>query len=81
MKKVKVYVTLKESIIDPQGTATKDTVNKIGYTAVEDVRVGKLIELTIADHAQDVETIVKEMCEKVLVNTIMENYRFEIEEA
>lgn len=81
MKKVKVYVTLKESIIDPQGSATKDTVNKIGYTAIEDVRVGRLIELTIADQAQDVEAIVKEMCEKVLVNTIMENYRFEIEEA
>jgi len=81
MKKVKVYVTLKESILDPQGSAVQGSLQKIGYAEVADVRIGKYLELTIADTNRDVDTIVKEMCEKVLTNTVIEKYRYEIEEA
>ena len=81
MKKVKVYVTLKESILDPQGSAVQGSLQKIGYVEVADVRIGKYLELTIADTDRDVDTIVKEMCEKVLTNTVIEKYRYEVEEA
>ena len=81
MKKVKIYVTLKESILDPQGSAVQGSLQKIGYGEVTDVRIGKYLEVTIADTARDVDTIVKEMCEKVLTNTVIEKYRYEIEEA
>lgn len=81
MKKVKVYVTLKESILDPQGSAVQGSLSKIGYAEVADVRIGKYLELTIADTDRDIDTIVKEMCEKVLANTVIEKFRYEIEEA
>ena len=81
MKKVKIYVTLKESILDPQGSAVQGSLQKIGYGEVSDVRIGKYLEVEIADTNRDVDTIVKEMCEKVLTNTVIEKYRYEIEEA
>ncbi|MBM7665574.1 phosphoribosylformylglycinamidine synthase [Solibacillus kalamii] len=81
MKKVKIYVTLKESILDPQGSAVQGSLQKIGYGEVSDVRIGKYLEVTIQDTDRDIETIVKEMCEKVLTNTVIEKYRYEVEEA
>lgn len=81
MKKVKIYVTLKESILDPQGSAVSGSLHKIGYGEVEDVRIGKYLEVVIGDTERDIDTIVKEMCEKVLTNTVIEKYRYEIEEA
>ena len=81
MKKVKIYVTLKESILDPQGSAVQGSLQKIGYSEVSDVRIGKYLEVAISDTDRDVDTIVKEMCEKVLTNTVIEKYRYEIEEA
>ncbi|MFJ7737487.1 phosphoribosylformylglycinamidine synthase subunit PurS [Lysinibacillus sp. NPDC097287] len=81
MKKVKVYVTLRESILDPQGSAVKGSLTKMGYGEVEDLRIGKYLELTIADSARDMDTLVKEMCEKVLTNVVIEDYRYEVEEA
>ena len=81
MKKVKIYVTLKESILDPQGSAVQGSLQKMGYSEVTDVRIGKYLEVEIADTDRDVDTIVKEMCEKVLTNTVIEKYRYEIEEA
>lgn len=81
MKKVKIYVTLKESILDPQGSAVQGSLQKIGYGEVTNVRIGKYLEVEIADTDRDVEAIVKEMCEKVLTNTVIEKYRYEIEEA
>lgn len=81
MKKVKVYVTLKESILDPQGSAVQGTLVKKGYNEVEEVRIGKFIELQIGETTRDLDTVVKEMCEKLLVNTVIESYRYEVEEA
>ncbi|MEO4055585.1 phosphoribosylformylglycinamidine synthase subunit PurS [Solibacillus sp. CAU 1738] len=81
MKKVKIFVTLRESILDPQGSAVKSSLTKIGYSEVKDLRIGKYLELTIGDTDRDIDTLVKEMCEKVLTNVVIEDYRYEVEEA
>lgn len=80
MYKVKVFVTLRESVLDPQGNVTKETLNKMGYATLESCRIGKYIELTLDQSTKDIDEVVKEMCENVLVNMIMEDYRYEIEE-
>jgi phosphoribosylformylglycinamidine synthase subunit PurS len=81
MYKVKVYVTLRESVLDPQGTAVKKSLDTMGYHAVEDVRIGKYMELTLEKTDRDVEEVVKEMCERLLSNPVIEDYRYEIEES
>ncbi|RLQ84752.1 phosphoribosylformylglycinamidine synthase subunit PurS [Planomicrobium sp. Y74] len=81
MRKVKIYVTLRESVLDPQGSAVMGSLHKMGYGEVEDVRIGKYLELMISDDAGDVDALVNEMCQKLLTNTVIEDYRFEIEEA
>jgi len=53
----------------------------MGYAEVEDLRIGKYLELTIKDTERDIDTLVKEMCEKVLTNVVIEDYRYEVEEA
>jgi phosphoribosylformylglycinamidine synthase subunit PurS len=81
MKKVKVYVTLRESVLDPQGSAVMGSLHNMGYDEVQDVRIGKFLELQLNDAERDVDTAVKEMCEKLLTNTVIEDYRYEVEEA
>ncbi|CAM5213939.1 Phosphoribosylformylglycinamidine synthase subunit PurS OS=Ureibacillus acetophenoni OX=614649 GN=purS PE=3 SV=1 [Ureibacillus acetophenoni] len=80
MTKVKVYVTLRESVLDPQGAAVQGSLAKMGYSEVSDVRIGKHLELTIGETNRDLDVVVKEMCEKLLANTVIEDYRFEVEE-
>lgn len=80
MTKVNVYVTLRESVVDPQGITTKDALHNMGYEEVENVRIGKLIELTL-DGTENIDARVKEMCDKLLINKVIEDYRYEIEEA
>lgn len=80
MYKVKVYVTLRESVLDPQGKAVQQSLSSLGYQGVEDVRIGKYMELQFDDTVQDVEATVKEVCEKLLSNPVIEDYRYEIEE-
>ncbi|MBY0122244.1 phosphoribosylformylglycinamidine synthase subunit PurS [Bacillus sp. S/N-304-OC-R1] len=81
MYKVKVFVTLRESVLDPQGTAVKNSLHTMNYSEVSDVRIGKYMELGIGKSDRPVEEIVKEMCERLLANVVIEDYRFEIEEA
>ncbi|AMX84726.1 phosphoribosylformylglycinamidine synthase subunit PurS [Geobacillus subterraneus] len=81
MYKVKVYVTLRESVLDPQGTAVKGALHSLSYTEVKDVRIGKFMELVIDDSDRDIDELVREMCEKLLSNPVIEDYRYEIEEA
>ncbi|KOY81783.1 phosphoribosylformylglycinamidine synthase subunit PurS [Lysinibacillus sp. FSL H8-0500] len=81
MKKVKIYVTLRESILDPQGSAVQSSLAKIGYDEVADLRIGKYLELTLNDTERDIDSLIKEMCDKVLTNVVIEDYRYEIEEA
>ncbi|AEH49482.1 phosphoribosylformylglycinamidine synthase subunit PurS [Parageobacillus thermoglucosidasius] len=80
MYKVKVYVTLRESVLDPQGTAVKGALHSLSYTEVQDVRIGKFMELIVEKSERDINKLVREMCEKLLANTVIEDYRYEIEE-
>jgi phosphoribosylformylglycinamidine synthase PurS subunit len=80
MFKVKVFVTLRESVLDPQGTAVKGALHSLGFKAVQDVRIGKYMELAIDNTTEDIDVLVKEMCEKLLTNVVIEDYRYEVEE-
>ncbi|WP_163262621.1 phosphoribosylformylglycinamidine synthase subunit PurS [Bacillus paranthracis] len=80
MYKVKVYVTLRESVLDPQGTTVKGALHSLSFTEVQDVRIGKYMELTIDKSVTDLDSKVKEMCEKLLANVVMEDFRYEVEE-
>ncbi|MFS0577505.1 phosphoribosylformylglycinamidine synthase subunit PurS [Sporosarcina sp. 179-K 3D1 HS] len=80
MTKVNVYVTLRESVVDPQGIAAQEALHALGFDEVGKVRVGKLIELEVEGSSEEIEARVTEMCEKLLVNKVIENYRFEIGE-
>ncbi|MDD9149721.1 MULTISPECIES: phosphoribosylformylglycinamidine synthase subunit PurS [unclassified Sporolactobacillus] len=79
MKKVKVFITLKESVLDPQGQAVMQSLHNMDYRNVKDVRIGKYIELEIEDAADPAEQ-VDAICSRLLANTVIENYRYEIEE-
>ncbi|MCW5943755.1 MAG: phosphoribosylformylglycinamidine synthase subunit PurS [Fimbriimonadaceae bacterium] len=74
MPKVRVYVTLKPSLLDSAGRTVRDSLDKLGFHEVASVRVGKLIELEVEQFS---EGRVKEMCDKLLANPVIENYRFE----
>jgi len=73
--KVRVYVTLKKGVLDPQGKAIHHALEGLGFAGVNDVRAGKLIELDVDDGTSDAD--VEEMCRKLLANTVIENYRIE----
>ncbi|MFC5592092.1 phosphoribosylformylglycinamidine synthase subunit PurS [Sporosarcina soli] len=80
MTKVNVYVTLRESVVDPQGIATKEALQTLGFNEVENARIGKVIELELNGSASDIDARVKEMCDKLLINKVIEDYRYEIGE-
>jgi phosphoribosylformylglycinamidine synthase len=73
--KVRVFVSLKPGVLDPQGRAVHHALEGLGFSGVEDVRVGRLIELEVADGTSD--ATLTEMCEKLLANMVIENYRIE----
>jgi phosphoribosylformylglycinamidine synthase len=77
--KVRVYVTLKQGVLDPQGKAIHHALEGLGFAGVRDVRAGKLIELEVDAGTEDAE--IEEMCRKLLANTVIENYRIERAEA
>ena len=76
--KAKVYVTLKSGVLDPQGQAVARALGRLGFAEVKDARIGKYIEVQLADDVQDVDAHLKSMCEKLLANTVIEEYRYEI---
>jgi phosphoribosylformylglycinamidine synthase PurS subunit len=80
-KKVRVYVTLKRGVLDPAGSAVGRALRSMGYGEVEDVRLGKYIEVTLRDGetTAQVKQRVEEMCRKLLANTVIEDFRFEQE--
>ncbi|SFA78776.1 phosphoribosylformylglycinamidine synthase [Cohnella sp. OV330] len=78
--KATVYVTIKENVLDPQGNAVQGSLQTLGFDEVAKVRIGKYMELTIDTTDRAVaEERVKAMCEKLLANTVIEDYRFELE--
>ncbi len=78
MADVKVYVTLKPSLLDAQGRVVQNALHALGYDEVKDVRIGKLIEMEVAGHGPALEQKVKEMCDRLLANPVIESYRFEV---
>ncbi|MGY4105579.1 phosphoribosylformylglycinamidine synthase subunit PurS [Ignavigranum ruoffiae] len=77
---VKVYVSYKESILDPQGEAIKKAIHGMGYNMVEEVRMGKYFELRIVENDRaGLEEKIDDICDKLLANVTMESYRYEIE--
>lgn len=81
MQKARIYVTLKEGVLDPQGEAVKRSLKVLGYEGVEDVRIGKFIEVLLdgAD-ALAQRRQLEEMSDKLLANPVIENYRVEMVE-
>lgn len=75
--KARVTVMLKAGVLDPQGEAVRHALGALGFSGVEGVRQGKVIELDLADGTT--EATVTEMCEKLLANTVIESYRIEID--
>ena len=73
--KTRVYVTLKGGVLDPQGKAIHNALGSLGFTGVNDVRAGKLIELDHDDNVSDAD--LEAMCKKLLANTVIENFRIE----
>ncbi len=77
----KVYVTLKPTVNDPQGLTIKGGLQTLGFNSVKSVRVGKYMEIQVdEDSVPKAEAQVKGMCQKLLANPIIEDYRFDIEE-
>jgi len=76
--KARVVVTLKKSVLDPQGLAVGRALGSLGFNEVKEVRLGKIIELDLdAKDAAEAKKRVQDMCEKLLANTVIEEYRVE----
>jgi len=77
--KAKIHVTLKQGILDPQGKAIEHALDSLGFNNAANVRVGKYMELDLQETDKTkAEVEVKSMCEKLLANTIIEEYRYEL---
>jgi phosphoribosylformylglycinamidine synthase PurS subunit len=79
MPRVKVYVTLKPSLLDAQGRVVQNALQSLGYHNVEQVRIGKYIEIQMEGNEANMDRQVKEMCERLLANPVIEDYRYEVE--
>ena len=79
--RARVFVTLKPSVFDPQGTTVSDALHTLGYASVKDVRQGKYFELDIdARTADEARKVAAEAADKLLANPVIESYRIEVEE-
>lgn len=78
--KARVHVTLKNGVLDPQGKAIQHTLDALGFDGVDSVRQGKYIELELDEtDAAKAEANLRDMCEKLLANTVIENYQIDLE--
>jgi len=76
--KARIYVTLKRGVLDPQGKAVCTGLHQLGYREVTDVRIGKYMEVSLGGlPRQEAEKRLRAMCEKLLANPVIEDYRFE----
>ena len=80
MTDVRIYVTYKESVFDPQGDTIIQAIHALGHDEVKDVKVGKFFDVTLDPSKKDIETAVKEVAEELLVNFNLETYHYEIME-
>jgi phosphoribosylformylglycinamidine synthase len=78
--KARVFVTLKNGVLDPQGKAIGHALNGLGFSTVGEVRQGKVIDLELSEHDEaKARASLKEMCEKLLANTVIEKYEIELQ--
>ena len=77
MPKALVYVTFKAGVLDPQGEAVRGALSSLGFKGVNDVRVGKFIEIELED-AEDIHADLERMCQDLLANPVIEDYRIEM---
>lgn len=77
--KIRVFVTLKSGVLDPQGKAIHHALEGLGFAGINSVRAGKLIELDVAEGVGEEQ--IEAMCRKLLANTVIENFRIERDEA
>ena len=79
--KAKIYITLKNGIHDPQGRAIQQSLHTLGFETVQDVRMGKFLEVDLQDmEKESAEANIKSMCQKLLANMVIEDFRYEIVE-
>tara|TARA_Y100001933_G_scaffold64517_1_gene64669 strand:+ start:133 stop:372 length:240 start_codon:yes stop_codon:yes gene_type:complete len=77
--KVQIHISLKNGVLDPQGKAIENALTNLGFDKVDNVRQGKFIELDIdEDDPVEARKQATEMCEKLLANTVIENYRVDL---
>jgi phosphoribosylformylglycinamidine synthase len=82
MLSVKVMVTLKPGVLDPQGKTVRNALESLGFRGLADLRIGKVMEIKMDGISPgEARLQVEEMCKKLLANPVIEDYRFEIEEA
>ncbi|MDB9527641.1 phosphoribosylformylglycinamidine synthase subunit PurS [Oscillatoria sp. CS-180] len=75
-----IYVTLRPSVLDPAGTAVRSGLHHMGFETVDQVRIGKYIELTVAADSKDqAHQQLDQMCDQLLTNPVIENYRFDLQ--
>ena len=80
--KAKIYITLKNGIHDPQGRAVQQSLHTLGFETVQDVRIGKFLEVDLQDSDKaSAETTINDMCQKLLANMVIEDFRYEIIES
>ena len=79
-KTARVFVTLKRGVLDPQGSAVARSLHSLGYSEVEDVRLGKYIEVKLREGAalEEERKRIDEMCRKLLANTVIEDYEIQL---
>ena len=79
MYKVKILVTLRKTILDPQGKAVEHSLKSLGYGKIKDTRIGKYVELQVdAVSREEAEEIAENACRKLLANPVMEDYTYDI---
>ena len=77
----RIYITLRSSVLDPAGTAVQSGIAQMGYPNVEGVRIGKYVEMNLeAEDEAEAKNQLDRICDRILANPVIENYRFEIEQ-
>jgi phosphoribosylformylglycinamidine synthase subunit PurS len=81
MYKASIEITLRPSILDPQGKATQRALGNLGFESVERVRMGKFVEMWIhAESSEEAEEVAREACRKLLANSVMEDFAVSVEQ-
>lgn len=77
--KIEIYITLKNGVLDPQGKAIERALGSLGFEGINDVRLGKFIELNLSGtNKETAKAQAEEMCRKLLANTVIEDYRIDV---